>query len=113
MADLSEVMSPRRAGSPKQRFTRLFTEHYDLVIAFARRRVEPDLAQDIVAETFLTAWRHLDDLQGEPLPWLYRVASHVIANQRRGASRRRRLADRVRLLASEASSADHADAVIE
>src|SRR3954451_3560620 len=106
-------MSPQRGASPEQRFTTLFTEHYDLILAFARRRVEPDLAQDIVAETFLTAWRHLDDLQGEPLPWLYRVASHAIANQRRGASRRRRLDDRAGLLASEASSGDHADAVIE
>jgi RNA polymerase sigma-70 factor (ECF subfamily) len=99
--------------SPEQRFTKLFTDNYEQVLAFARRRVEADLAQDIVAETFLTAWRRMDEIRGEPLPWLYRVASHAIANQRRGATRRRRLDDRARLLTGETASADHADAVTE
>ena len=108
-------MSERGASfeSPEHRFTKLFTDCYEPVLAFTRRRVGPDLAQDIVAETFLTAWRHVDDLRGEPLPWLYRVAGHAIANQRRGATRRRRLDDRARLLTSEATSTDHADAVAE
>jgi RNA polymerase sigma-70 factor, ECF subfamily len=115
MPDLYGVMSERGAsfGSPEQRFTKVFTDCYEPVLAFALRRVEPDLAQDIVAETFLAAWRHLADLRGEPLPWLYRVASHAIANQRRSATRRRRLDDRARLLTKEAASADHADGVTE
>jgi RNA polymerase sigma-70 factor (ECF subfamily) len=115
MADLYGVMSERNvvAGSPEQRFTMLFTDHYEPVLAYARRRVEPEAAQDVVAETFLAAWRHLDHLRGEPLPWLYRVASHAIANQRRASRRRGRLDDRARLLASETASVDHADAATE
>jgi len=101
-------------GSAVERFTTLFTDCYGPVLAFARRRVEPDLAQDVVADTFLTAWRHLDDLRGEPLPWLYRVASRAIATQHRGATRRRRLDGRAGLLAAGAwVQADHADAVTE
>jgi DNA-directed RNA polymerase specialized sigma24 family protein len=61
------------ARSREQRFTELFTVCYGPILAFARRRLDPDLAQDIVADTFLTAWRRFDELSGEPLPWLYGV----------------------------------------
>jgi hypothetical protein len=61
----------------EQRFTALFSECYAPVLAFARRRLEPDAAQDVVAETFLTAWRLQDRITGEPLPWLYRIAGHA------------------------------------
>jgi RNA polymerase sigma factor (sigma-70 family) len=50
------------------------------------------------AETFLTAWRRLDDVpaaDGARL-WLYGVARRVCANQRRGDRRRYELADRLR-----------------
>jgi hypothetical protein len=40
---------------------------YGLVLAYARRRVVADLAQDVVADTFLAAWRNIDDLPPEPL----------------------------------------------
>jgi hypothetical protein len=51
MPDLYGVMSEHDASvwSPEQRFTKLFTDSYERVLAFARRRVEADLAQDIVA----------------------------------------------------------------
>jgi RNA polymerase sigma factor (sigma-70 family) len=100
-------------GGREQRFTQLFTDCYGPVLAFARRRLGPDLAQDVVAETFLTAWRCLDELTGEPLPWLYRVASNSIANQRRGLVRRQRLADRARRMSTDAAVPDHAESVAE
>ena len=103
--DLYRVMDEREA-TREQRFTELFTDCYGPVLAFARRRLNADLAQDVVAETFLTAWRHLDDLSGESLPWLYGVASNAIANQRRSASRRRRLDDRARLMVADVQASD-------
>jgi RNA polymerase sigma-70 factor, ECF subfamily len=96
-----------------QRFTRLFSECYSPVLAFARRRLEPDVAQDVVAETFLTAWRRLDEITAEPLPWLYRIAGHAVANQRRGQVRRSHLNDRARRLMGEGAAPDPADGVIE
>jgi RNA polymerase sigma-70 factor, ECF subfamily len=99
--------------SREQRFTELFTNCYGPVLAFARRRLGPDLAQDVVAETFLTAWRRIDELTDEPLPWLYRVASHAIANQRRALARRQRLADRARRMSADAAVPDHAESVAE
>jgi RNA polymerase sigma-70 factor (ECF subfamily) len=91
----------------------MFAACYGPVLAFARRRLGPDLAQDVVAETFLTAWRRFDELAGEPLPWLYRIAGHAIANQRRSRARRQRLIERARRLSQVAPQPDHAEAVAE
>ncbi len=102
-------------GSPDCRarqFTELFGTYYGPVLAYARRRVGADLAQDVVAETFLAAWRNLDELPPRPLPWLYRTAHFAVANQRRTLARRGRLDDRARLLlAGNDMSHDHSELV--
>ena len=71
----------------EQRFEGLFRENYAAVRGYALRRAAPEAAQDVVAETFLVAWRRLDDVPDDALPWLYGVARRVLANQRRTASR--------------------------
>ena len=83
------------ADSRVVRFTEIFGTCYGPVLAYARRRVGSDLAQDVVAETFLAAWRNVEELPAQPLPWLYRTAQYAIANQRRAVARRGRLDDRV------------------
>jgi RNA polymerase sigma factor (sigma-70 family) len=70
-----------------QRFEDLFRRHYPAVRGYALRRTSPDAAQDTVAETFLVAWRRLDDVPADALPWLFGVARHVLANQRRTSGR--------------------------
>ena len=52
----------------------------------------------MLAETFLTAWRRLDDVPpgDRARLWLYGVARRVLANQQRGEHRRSELADRLR-----------------
>jgi RNA polymerase sigma factor (sigma-70 family) len=70
-----------------QRFEELFRRHYPAVRGYALRRTSPDAAQDAVAETFLVAWRRLDDLPADALPWLFGVARRVLANQRRTSGR--------------------------
>ena len=70
-------------------FNALYNAHYGAVRAFAWRR-EPALADDIVAETFLVAWRRLEDIPGEaPLPWLLAASRNVHLNMRRSQRRRR------------------------
>ena len=54
-------------------------------------------AEDVAAETFVIAWRKLDAIPEEALPWLYAVARRVLANQRRGLGRRERLAALLRV----------------
>jgi RNA polymerase sigma factor (sigma-70 family) len=66
------------------------------VLAYALRRADRATAEDVVAETFVIAWRRLDDVPDPPLPWLLGVARRVLANQRRGERRRHALLDRLR-----------------
>ena len=75
----------------EQSFRTLFEQHYRAVLAYALRRTSDAAeAQDVVAETFLTAWRRRGDLSGSPLPWLYGIARRVLANHRRATRRRER-----------------------
>jgi RNA polymerase sigma factor (sigma-70 family) len=66
-----------------RRLTLLFHEYQPRIQQFARRRVGVDGAQEIVAETFLVAWRRLHDIPDPALPWLYRVATLEVANFQR------------------------------
>lgn len=81
--------------TPEQRFDRLWTEHAPAVLRYARRHVLPDDVEDVVAETFVVAWRRLDEVPAFGLPWLLGVARHVSANTRRGHRRRDALTERV------------------
>jgi len=113
--DLNAVMNETGSSADRrvQRFTAMFASCYGPVLAYARRRVGADLAQDVVAETFLSAWRNFEQLPSQPLPWLYRTAHFAIANQRRALARRGRLDDRARLLASSAAIPDHSERVAD
>ncbi len=81
------------------RFERLYAEHGRAVLAYAvRRSIDAQDGADVVAETFLVAWRRLDDVPpGEAARlWLYGVARRVLANRQRSERRRERLAERLR-----------------
>ena len=100
-------------GDDAQRFTALYREHHRRVRDFAQRRVGTDLAQEVVAETFLVAWRRLDDLPGAAVPWLYRVALYEIANLRRRQAKAVRLHDALREGGAGTAMGDEADDVTE
>ncbi len=112
--DVNAVMSEnKRAGASREaRFTEVFGACFNPVLAYARRRVGADLAQDVVAEAFLAAWRNFEKLPPEPLPWLYRAAHFAIANQRRAVARRGKLDARARLLADSHAVPDHSELVV-
>ncbi len=85
-------------NSDDERFRALFDAHRRLVLGYALRRVdEPADAADVLAETFLVAWRRIRDVPvGDAArPWLLAVARRVLANQRRGSHRRHELAQRL------------------
>ncbi len=74
--------------SPEGRFDRVYREHARDIARFALRRVRSvEEAEEVVAETFITAWRRIDDMPVHPLPWLYGIAHRIIANHRRGERR--------------------------
>jgi RNA polymerase sigma-70 factor (ECF subfamily) len=80
------------------RFTRLYREQGRAVLSYALRRVEDsEDAADVVAETFLVAWRRLGEVpigDGARL-WLYGVARLTLANLHRSERRRTRLGRRL------------------
>jgi RNA polymerase sigma factor (sigma-70 family) len=86
-----ESASERR----RERFEALFGRYHAEVAAYVRRRARTAIVEDVVAETFLVAWRSLDRLDGDPLPWLYGVAWRVLANELRGRRRRSALNERL------------------
>jgi RNA polymerase sigma-70 factor (ECF subfamily) len=77
------------------RFEALFRAHYGRVLSYARRRAPAAVADDVVAETFLIAWRRLESVPSDELPWLFGVARRVLANQRRRDATQERMALRV------------------
>src|ERR1700712_1014206 len=101
-----EAASPEVA-STEAAFTALYGEYYAQVLRFVRRRAHPLNVDDIVSETFLTAWQRRGSLPTEPLPWLYRTARNMMLNSARGTGRQQALAVRVAsLTAGEASATD-------
>lgn len=87
-----------------ERFSGLFERTHQPLLSYALRRVtDPADAADVVADTFLVAWRRLDSIPADAeRAWLFGVARRVLANHRRGARRRHAMADRLRLELSTA-----------
>jgi RNA polymerase sigma factor (sigma-70 family) len=82
-------------SEPSEHFEHVYQDCYEAVQRYAARRVAPEAIQDVVSETFLTAWRRYADLDGEPLPWLLGIARRTAANHRRSGSRRAALRERL------------------
>jgi RNA polymerase sigma-70 factor (ECF subfamily) len=87
----------------------LYLAHADAVYAYASRRADRAVAEDVVMEVFVVACRRLEEVPDHPLPWLLGCARRVLANQRRGALRADALRDRLRS-AAQPAGVDH-DAV--
>jgi RNA polymerase sigma-70 factor (ECF subfamily) len=79
----------------RAQFERVYHDCYAAVQRYTARRVPPEAVQDVVADTFVTAWRRYGELHGEPLPWLLGIARRTAANQRRGGARREALRERL------------------
>lgn len=112
VVDLVSVSGERRAW-----FERAYAANYELVVAYAMRRTESrDDALDVVAETFLNAWRRFEQAPDGPelRLWLYGIARRVLANHVRGRRRQERLSARLRTVAEPARTTrtEAADALL-
>lgn len=91
----------RRQMSSERRLQRLFDAHGDAILLYFKRRTDSEAARDGTADTFLVAWRRIDDIPlGRELPWLYGVARRVLSQQRRSRRRRNRLVEKLAGLAA-------------
>jgi len=75
-----------------ERFTGLYDRYRNRVYAYAVSRAGRQLADEVVSEVFLVAWRRLDELPTDPLPWLLVTARNVIGSEFRAAARQESLA---------------------
>ncbi|MEV7625288.1 sigma-70 family RNA polymerase sigma factor [Actinoplanes sp. NPDC089786] len=79
-------------------FRELFEAAYDDLLCFVERRIHLAVADDVVAEVFLVAWRRFDTVP-EPLDearaWLFTAAHNVLRNGRRSHQRQHSLALRI------------------
>jgi RNA polymerase sigma-70 factor (ECF subfamily) len=101
MSSQSEAVGGSRSigpsGDPRaRRFEVCFEAHTAQVLGYCLRRLsDRRAAEDVAAETFLVAWRRLDLMPADELPWLLAIARNVILNERRSGRRRGRLLARV------------------
>ncbi len=98
--DMNDAAMPGQdEATRRRRFEALYAQYHSQVLGYALRRIDsPEEAADVLAETFLVAWRRLEIVpEGErSCLWLYGVARRILANHRRGEHRRTQLADRLR-----------------
>jgi RNA polymerase sigma factor (sigma-70 family) len=101
---------PADPASDRQRFERLYRDHYAALSAFARRRTGGvDLAQEVVANTFLVAWRRRDSIPADERPWLFAVARNEIGTLHRSHRRARSLVEKLRRTTVEPAPLVEAD----
>ena len=89
------MRNPSRGPCRETRFTSLYEAVYADLLRFAQRRVHGTHTEDVVSESFLVAWRRLDDLptrRDDARAWLFGIARRVILNTHRGADRQHALA---------------------
>jgi RNA polymerase sigma factor (sigma-70 family) len=93
------------------RFRELFEATYGVVRRYAYHCGATDgAADDVVAQTFLVAWRRLGAVpRDDPVPWPLAVARNVWRNERRGGRRRLALVRRLPAPRPEPPPAEPAD----
>ncbi|MFC9970325.1 RNA polymerase sigma factor [Spirillospora sp. NPDC127200] len=90
------VLIARSLEQPEQ-FAPLFHRHAPRIHRYIAQRLGPDAAEDLMAETFLVAFRsrhRYDPGRADARPWLYGIATNLIARQRTAEVRQYRLLER-------------------
>ena len=94
-----------------ERFAVLFDRHAPHIHRYLARRAGRQVADDLVAETFLTAFAKRDryDLSySDARPWLYGIATNLVGQHHRDEARQYRIMQRA---VAEPEVPDHADRV--
>ncbi|GAA4522063.1 MULTISPECIES: RNA polymerase sigma factor [Nonomuraea] len=76
----------RRSRHDPEVFAGLFDRHAPALRRYVARRLGPSLADDIVSDVFLTAFRRrhrYDTSHPDARPWLYGIAARLVSRQRR------------------------------
>lgn len=89
--DDAEVIA--RSLAEPELFALLFRRHAGPITRYVTRRLGPDAAEDVVADTFLAAFRGRDRYHPDhpdARPWLYGIATNLVSRHRRSEVRQLR-----------------------
>lgn len=99
-------------GTDESRFTEMYRRLYPRVRSYAARRAPDSAAQEATDEAFLIAWKKLDQLPLDPLPWLMVATRHTLSEHRRRDDKQVALIERMTSGSTHSSAvtpgADHA-----
>src|ERR1700678_206503 len=88
-AGTDDASAIARSLTEPEEFATIFERHFDEIHRYLRRR-HPSEADELAAEVFMAAfdargrYRAIGD---SARPWLYGIASHLLAKRRRGEAR--------------------------
>jgi RNA polymerase sigma-70 factor (ECF subfamily) len=97
-------------------FAVVFDRHAPVIHRYLARRLGREAADDLVGDTFLAAFRRrnrYDTTHPNALPWLYGIATKLLAQHRREEARGYRLMARLAPDPHQHSHADRADAAAD
>lgn len=87
----SDASVIERSWDESEAFAALFDRHADSVHRYVARRLGAEVAEDVMAETFTTAFqqrfRYNTEL-ADARPWLFGIATNLIGRHRRAEGRR-------------------------
>lgn len=91
---------PRRLTDERvlAQFETFFRRNYERLWMYVARRVPPSNVDDVVASSLTVAWKKFARVENPSLPWLIRIASYEVLNQRRA---NRRLAHNITAVSLE------------
>ncbi|MFJ9244245.1 RNA polymerase sigma factor [Streptomyces sp. NPDC101776] len=97
-ARMSDASVIERSWDEPEAFAVLFDRHADPVHRYAARRLGTEVAEDLMAETFTTAFQQrfrYDTQLPDARPWLFGIATNLIGRHRRAEARRLRAIGRL------------------
>src|SRR4029450_9037591 len=92
-AAVADAALIERSLREPERFTELFDRYYGEIHGYVARRLGHSLAEDVASGTFLVGFdrrRRYDVAYPSARPWLYGIASNLVARHRRAEVRRYR-----------------------
>ncbi|MCW2502001.1 MAG: hypothetical protein JWO79_285 [Actinomycetia bacterium] len=82
-----------QSAADPERFAEIFDRHAQAIHRYLARRIGDEIANDLVAEAFLVAFRRrgsYDTSQPDSRPWLYGIATNLLHRKRRAEVRQYR-----------------------
>lgn len=81
---------------PQARLADIFHTHHRRVYSYVVSRAGRQFADDVVSETFLVAWRSIERIPSDELPWLIGVARNLLRKRCEREARQASLAAEMR-----------------